>query len=131
MNDLHLDDFRKDAAITLLRLYNNFPREHSLYVAEICAEETTDEFGLPSKRHEACQAAMLWLARHRLMDYGQIVSDEGIELAVLTPLGLQLLLSPDDNKKPRIESIRAAIKSGSSAKIEKVMNNLLLSLPDV
>ncbi|HFB64071.1 MAG TPA: hypothetical protein ENJ60_00895 [Aeromonadales bacterium] len=129
MSDLHLDDFRKDAAITLLRLYNNFPREHSLYVVEICAEETTDEFGLPSKRHEACQAGMLWLARHGLMSYGQVVPDEGIELAVLTPKGLQLLLSADDNKKPRIENLRAAIKSCSSEKIEKVMNALLLSIP--
>ncbi len=129
MSDLHLDDFRKDAAITLLRLYNNFPRAHSLYVSEICTEETTDEFGLPGKRHEACQAAMLWLARHELMSYGQIVADEGIELAVLTPKGLQLLLEMGDNKKPRIENLRVAIKSGSSTKIEKVMNDLLLSIP--
>ena len=128
MNDLHLDDFRKDAAVTLIRLFNNFPRLHSLYVIEICSEDTLDEFGLPSKRHESCMSAMIWLAEEGLIRYKQILPDEGIEQAVLTAKGIKLLLLPGENKKPFIENIRASIQSRSSQKLEKFMDKLILSI---
>lgn len=128
MNELHLDDFRKDSAIALVRLYNNFPREHTLYVSEICTDETTDEFGLPSKRHDACMAAFVWLADENIIRYKQLIAEEGVEQAVLTAKGLKLLLSPSMNKVPFIKEITQAIQSGSSRQLEKIMNSLVLSI---
>lgn len=60
--DLQIDDFYKDAASGLLMLYQAFPRKLALYVEDLIGREEPDEFGLPSKRHQACLGALLWLA---------------------------------------------------------------------
>ncbi|HAN52622.1 MAG TPA: hypothetical protein DCQ75_06310, partial [Pseudomonas sp.] len=60
--DLQIDDFYKDAAGGLLALYQAFPRKIALYVEDLIGREEPDEFGLPSKRHQSCLGALLWLA---------------------------------------------------------------------
>src|SRR5690606_40107964 len=60
--DLQIEDFYKDAAGGLLMLYQAFPRKVPLYVEDLIGREEPDEFGLPSKRHQSCLGALLWLA---------------------------------------------------------------------
>ena len=52
--DLQIDEFYKDAASGLLALYQACPRKIALYVEDLIGREQPDEFGLPSKRHQAC-----------------------------------------------------------------------------
>ncbi len=125
MSDLNIDDFRRDAAITLIRLYNNFPRPHSLYIHEVCGEDGTDEFGLISKRYEACLAAMLWLQQEGFLSYKTLLPGEAIEQAVLTLKGIELLLSSSSAGVSRIESFREALSSRSSQKLENAVNEFL------
>jgi len=125
MSDLNIDDFRRDAAITLLRLYNNFPRPHNLYIYEVCGEESEDEFGLISKRHEACLATMIWLADEALLQYKSLVVDEGIEQATLCLLGVELLLGANPEGVSRIEALRQGLASRSSTKLEVAINEFL------
>ena len=66
MADLHIDDFYRDSAMILLRLYTTFPRKTVLYVDDICGPDAPDEFGLHSERHQSCFSAMTWLAESRL-----------------------------------------------------------------
>ena len=46
MSDIHIDDFFRDAAIALNRLYLSFPRPIALYVEDIIGPDEPDEFGL-------------------------------------------------------------------------------------
>lgn len=58
MADLHIDDFYRDAALILLRLYRTFPRKTILYVDDISGPDTPDEFGLHSERFQSCFSTM-------------------------------------------------------------------------
>ncbi len=142
--DLHIDDFRRDSAIILLRLFNHFPRQHSIYISEISPEGYEDEYGLMNIRYEACLATMFWLAEEKLLTYKSEIPNEGIEQATLTLKGFQLLLgystledvSQDlstkeeivSEKKRRIEYIREALKSKSSAQMTLVMDELIQAI---
>ncbi len=125
MSDLNIDDFRKDAAIILLRLYNNFPTPHTLYIEDVCSGQSEDEFGLISKRHEACLATMLWLADERYLTFKSLLNEEGIEQAALSLLGIELLLGANTDGVSRVESLRKALSSQSSIKLERAINELL------
>ena len=61
MADLNLIDFYRDSVLALLHLQMSFPRQVELYVEDLIGPDQTDEFGLHSKRHEACLGALLWL----------------------------------------------------------------------
>jgi len=142
--DLHIDDFRRDCAIILLRLYNHFPRQYSIYISEITQEGYEDEFGLINARYEACLATMYWLAEENLLTYKSEMPNEGIEQATLTLKGYQLLLgystlkqisqdlssTEDQEAQPqrRIQHIREALRSQSSAQMEIVMDEFFLSI---
>ena len=60
--DLQIDDFYKDCAAGMLMLYQAFPRKVALYIEDLIGHEEPDEFGLPSKRHQGCLGALIWLA---------------------------------------------------------------------
>lgn len=77
--DLQIDDFYKDAAGGLLALYQAFPRKIALYVEDLIGREEPDEFGLPSKRHQSCLGALLWLA-----DEGYLRFESTIQFLALT-----------------------------------------------
>jgi hypothetical protein len=94
MADLHLDDFYGDVARSLLTLLQTFPRPHTLFVEDICGPDEPDEFGLHSKRHQACFAALLWLAEEGYLRHAGPVRQEAIDQAVLSSRTLLLLNAP-------------------------------------
>lgn len=153
MADIHIDDFCRDAALTLLHLYSAFPRRTSLYVEDIAGPDEPDDVGLHSDRHMACLGTMLWLAEEGYIRYEAMVYQDGIDQAVLTGRSFTLLSSLSDvryedpapempaavavEKMTLVEQIRAALRSGESRKVTAIMRYLLSSpttasrLPDV
>lgn len=85
--DLQIDDFYKDAAGGLLALYQAFPRKIALYVEDLIGREEPDEFGLPSKRHQSCLGALLWLADEGYLRFESTIQFLALDQAVLTEKG--------------------------------------------
>jgi len=85
--DLQIDDFYKDAAGGLLMLYQAFPRKLALYVEDLIGREEPDEFGLPSKRHQACLGALLWLAEEGYIRFDSTIAYDALDQAVLSEKG--------------------------------------------
>ena len=85
--DLQIDDFYKDAASGLLMLYQAFPRKMALYVEDLIGREEPDEFGLPSKRHQACLGALLWLAEEGYLRFESTIAYDALDQAVLSKKG--------------------------------------------
>ncbi len=82
--DLQIEDFYKDVAGGLLMLYQVFPRKTALYVEDLIGHEEPDEFGLPSKRHQSCLGALLWLAEEGYVRFESTIQFQAIDQAVLT-----------------------------------------------
>ena len=89
--DLQIDDFYKDAASGLLMLYQAFPRKMALYVEDLIGREDPDEFGLPSKRHQACLGALLWLAEEGYLRFESTIAYDALDQAVLSEKGFMRL----------------------------------------
>jgi hypothetical protein len=85
--DLHIDDFYKDAAAGMLQLHQFFPRKTALYIEDLIGREDTDEFGLPSKRHESCLGTLLWLAEEGYLRFDSIIAYDALDQAVLSEKG--------------------------------------------
>jgi hypothetical protein len=140
MADLNLIDFYRDSALALLHLQMSFPRQVELYVEDLIGPDHTDEFGLHSKRHEACLGALLWLAEEGYIRYHSLVRQDAIDKAVLTAKALVLLNSTanqadsgndgmpaPEHQKPctYATELRAAIDDGSSEHLVRVMRAFL------
>ncbi|MFV0456906.1 MAG: hypothetical protein ACK5NQ_18320 [Pseudomonas sp.] len=82
--DLQIEDFYKDVAGGLLMLYQAFPRKTTLYIEDLIGHEEPDEFGLPSKRHQGCLGALLWLADEGYVRFESTIQFQAIDQAVLT-----------------------------------------------
>lgn len=138
MADLHLIDFYKDAALILLTLQRAFPRKMDLFVEDLIGPDQVDEFGLHTKRHEACLGAMLWLADEGYLRYVTTIRQEGIDQAVLTSGALVKLTAinsaplteirldemPSFEASERLtmlEHMRRALASQSSEQLIQVM----------
>lgn len=146
MADIHIDDFCRDVALVLVQLYNAFPRRHTLYVEDISGPDEPDEVGLHSKRYTACFGAMLWLAEEGYLRYETLVYRDGIDQAVLTNKSFVLLSATSDvrfddpidpslpesvysEKQTLVAQIRAALHSGSSANVTRVIRHFLSRRP--
>ena len=152
MADIHIEDFCKDVAKVLIQLYNAFPRRTSVYVEDIAGEDTPDEYGLHGDRHMACFGAMLWLEEEGYIRYIDTIKQDAIDQAVLTHKAMVLLakicddpiilnndcsLTEEDaaalpeaialDKKSHINILREVIKSGSSTRVSRVVQRLVLS----
>jgi len=145
MADLQIDDFYRDCALILLRLYASFPRKTVLYVEDISGPDTPDEFGLHSDRHQACFSAMCWLGEAGYLSFSETIRQEALDQVVLTQRGFLLLASrseldlgvPEDEMNEElppsvmershtnIMQIRRALRDGSSITMEQVMHYLL------
>jgi hypothetical protein len=144
MADLHIDDFYRDCAMIMLRLYSSFPRKTILYVDDICGPDTPDEFGLHSERHQSCFSAMVWLADAGYVQFSESIREEALDQAVLSQKGFLLLstrseielgiadevedsLPPSVMEKSmtNVTQIRRAVGEGSSIFIQQVMHYLL------
>jgi hypothetical protein len=85
--DLQIDEFYKDCAAALLALYQAFPRKTALYVEDLIGREETDDFGLPSTRHQSCLSAMLWLAEEGYLRFDSCIMHAALDQAVLSEKG--------------------------------------------
>ena len=138
MADLNILDFYKDTALILMSLQRVFPRKMDLFVEDLIGPDQVDEFGLHTKRHEACFGAMLWLSEEGFMKYGATVRQEGVDQAYLTAKGLIKLTTiinapltesnlediPSFEAQERltmIEHMRRAISSQTSEQVTQVM----------
>ena len=143
MSDIHIDDFYRDAAIALHRLYASFPRRIAVFVDEIAGPVTTDEFGVPAARFLACFGALLWLAEEGYLRYADTIRTEAIDQAVLTGRCFNALTArlpravPDDPTLPpsvrdeqstRIHRLREALDSGSSTRVRAEMIDIIDSM---
>lgn len=138
MASLNLIDFYRDCALILSHLHQCFPRKQDLFVEDLIGPDEIDEFGLHTKRHEACLGTMLWLNDEGYLRYVTTIRQEGIDQAVLSEKGLSRLsliadqpLTPTDltnvppfealERQTLIEHIRRALQSSSSEHIIQVM----------
>ncbi|RLT98077.1 hypothetical protein [Ketobacter sp.] len=142
MADLNILDFYKDTALILMSLQRVFPRKMELFVEDLIGPDQVDEFGLHTKRHEACFGAMLWLSDEGFLKYGATIRQDGIDQAFLTAKGLIRLTtiveapwsgreaSNTEEEVPRfearerltmIEHMRRAVSSQSSEQMTQVM----------
>lgn len=143
MSDIHIEEFYHDIGLILSRLYACFPRQSTIYVADISGPDTPDEFGLHSERHNACLSAMIWLASQDYIRFDSIVREEAIEHACLTeksfltlsnqasidlpePLALENL-PPYILKKSisHIALLRRALKSQSIVNISDIVLHIM------
>jgi len=116
MADLHIEDFFKDAVKILNQLYLNFPKKSSVFVEDISGDDTPDEYGLHSPRHQACFGCMLWLAEEGYLRFEETIRQEAIDQAVLTQKSFSLLsrACSDSRLLDIIERINAEQQSTQS-----------------
>lgn len=141
MNDLHIDDFYKDTAVILARLYSVFPRKTAIYVEDISGPDTVDEFGLHSDRYLACLSTMIWLSEEGYIRFEDTIKQEAIDQATLTHKGFtrlskqatqstQSTQEPQDNRpflvpETYIKAIKRALNNKSSQDIKAVIEYYL------
>jgi hypothetical protein len=140
LSDIHIDDFFRDAAKALNRLYSSFPRKVPVFVEEIAGTVTTDEFGVPGDRYVACFGTLVWLAEEGYLRYDDTIRMEAIDQAVLTGRCFSVLTmqavtdTPADETLPasvrseqstHIHQLREALKSGSSARVRAAMTAVM------
>lgn len=126
MSELNIEDFYADTARILLRLYGLFPRKDVIFVEDIIGLEEPDEFGLHSKRHNACYATMLWLAEEGYLRYIDNIREEALDQAVLSHKAFIALSSFDVqiDQQGAIKQLPAAI----SQQQQIMANRIKLSL---
>jgi hypothetical protein len=145
MADIHIDDFYRDVAKILVRLYAVFPRKTALYVEDISGPDQPDEFGLHHPRFEACFSTMVWLAEHGYLNFQDTIRQEALDQVALSQKAFLILasrssLAPDtaDTSLPpsiqeasqmNIAHLRAAIKDGSSSALKRAVSYLLAHDP--
>lgn len=145
MADIHIEEFYKDTAIALVQLYNAFPQRINLFVEDIAGPDEPDEFGLHSRRHMAGFGTLLWLQEEGLLRYVDTIRQDALDQAVLTQTAFIRLSSPasanlaaeiapsalesaakaplsmKDDFSTYIHLMREALRSGSSARISRIV----------
>lgn len=145
IDDLHIDDFHKDVALTLVYLYDCFPRKMEVYIEDISGIDDIDDYGLHSNRHLACMSAIIWLAEEALIRYEALVKQESFGQSVLTKKSYILLSSlikqelsaeekesdiPESvlrSRHTRIAAIKNALKSKSSEQLKSVISEFIVA----
>lgn len=142
MASLQIDDFYRDSAKILVSLFDVFPRPVAIYAEDIAGPDEPDEYGVHSKRYQACFAAMLWLGEEGYIRYQDVIRKDAVDQAVLTGKCFSALIAPqssvnqtdDDSHLPesiRLEQssavfqLREALASGSSTNISRAFAPLL------
>ncbi|MFT7651746.1 MAG: hypothetical protein ACI9ON_001691 [Limisphaerales bacterium] len=141
MSGLHIEDFYKDAGRSLVILFQVFPRPVPIYVEDICGPDKPDEYGVHSRRHQACFATLLWLAEEGFIRCDDTIRQEAIDQAVLTGRCFTNLLKaspkdPDPDLPPSVQTERRtyayqlseAVQKKSTQDIEDVMIQLLSAM---
>lgn len=138
--DLHIDDFCKDVAKTLMMLYRRFPVKTTLYVEDISGPDDPDEFGLHSPRFEACFNTLLWLKEADYIWFNDTVKQEAVEEATLSHRGFSLIASYDTHTQTdptapptplrRVDLLKAAISEGHSEKLKELVLRYMMKSRD-
>lgn len=144
--DLQIDDFYRNAAAGLLTLYQAFPRKVALYVENIIGHQEPDEFGLPSKRHQGCLGALIWLAEEGYLRFESTIHFQALDQAVLSEKAFLRLtgtirdaIAGPDSLPPsvrRVQSslahqLREALREGDSERLAQLTRQLFdSSLPE-
>jgi len=143
IDEIHIDDFCRDAALILLYLYRHFPRKATLYVEDIIGPEEQDEYGLHSVRHLSCLSTMIWLAEEGFIRYEDTIRQEALDQVVIAHAPFLHLTSIHNNnsrfetmdseeianipesvkavKYSNIAQIHRALQSGSSHNVRMIM----------
>lgn len=108
--DLQIDDFYRDASAGLLALYQAFPRKITLYVEDLIGHEEPDEFGLPSKRHQSCLGALIWLAEEGYLRYENTLQFQALEQAVLTEKAFIRLSAASPESPSAVDALPPSIR---------------------
>lgn len=126
MNDIYIEDFHRDVAMAVLRLYASFPRPAALYVDEIAGGDDPDEYGVQSERHQRCLGSLIWLGEEGLIRYRDTIGIEGIDAAVLTLRGFRALHegSGGSAENLTINCIRAAVRERDSEAVKRSIQRL-------
>jgi hypothetical protein len=142
MDQLHIADFYKDCAVTLIRLYRSFPRKTSVYVGDLCGFEETDELGLYSQRFQACFAAIQWMIEEGWIRHEGSIGQEAIELATLSQntfyhlnTAPYPLTNSSDNDLPDVatysnlaDQIHTLLTQGTSDQLNHLMHRFINKL---
>lgn len=139
MATLHIEEFYKDCARILLQLFGSFPRKSSVFVEDISGPDMPDEYGVHSKRFQACFGAMIWLSEEGYLRFESTIRQEAIDQATLTQKGFLMLscsnLSVDsrasDPTPPTFTSnadyINHLLHTATSSHIADALQRLFLS----
>jgi len=148
MADIHIDDFYRDVAKILIRLYGMFPRKTTLYVEDISGPDEPDEFGLHHPRFQACFSTMVWLAEHGYLVFEDTIRQEAMDQVVLSQKAFLVLTAQSDlslaqatgedssvppsvaqDIQTNVSQLRAALREGSSILIKNSVSYLLSHHP--
>lgn len=126
MSDIYIEDFHRDVAIALIRLYATFPRPAALYVDEIAGGDDPDEYGVQSERHQRCLGALVWLGEEGVLRYRDTIGIEGIDAAVLTLRGFRALHEGIDVEAGSltINQIRESVRERDSEAVKRAVQRL-------
>jgi hypothetical protein len=147
MADIHIDDFYRDVAKILIRLYAMFPRKTTLYVEDISGPDDPDEFGLHHPRFQACFSTMVWLAEHDYLLFQDTIRQEAMDQVVLSQKAFLVLTAQSDlsltqatgdsslppsiaqEVQTNVSQLRTALRQGSSVLIKSSVSYLLSHQP--
>ncbi len=156
MADINIENFYKHIAKALSILYATFPTKSAVYVDDVAGIDEPDEYGLHSPHYTAGFFALIWLADEGYIRYADTIRQDGVDQAALThkaflkltsiaePIYTPPVYTSEDNKivslvpaenlspsileeqKLVINQLRAALKSGNSIAVNKVVQHILV-----
>jgi hypothetical protein len=127
MLDVHIDDFFRDVAVTLLTGLQQFPAPRTLFVEDICGPDEMDEFGLHSPRHLAALGAIQWLRDEEYVRFGIVDRQESVDDFVLSSKAFtRLLRQPDESEEPLFRRLHAAVQESDSELIRRLLREEFL-----
>ncbi len=143
MFDIHIEEFFIDSFAVLSQLYQSFPTARPVFVEDIAGPDDPDEYGVHSKRFQACFGAMLWLEKEGYLRFETTIRQEAIDQACLTTKGLMLLARTAQNTQlqqlcdsihrcpkglaglPNIETLKQLHRHGTSTQLALAMRILI------
>ena len=155
MADINIENFYRHIGKILSILYASFPTKTPVFVDDVAGIDEPDEYGLHSPHYTAGFFALVWLGEEEFLRFSDTIHQDGIDQAILTHKGFLKLssisepiyvapvfrtdetnvvnISPAEELSPSviedrmlvINQLRAALRSGNSIAIGKVVRHIL------
>lgn len=122
--DLHIDDFYRDAALGLVKLYQSFPRPLTLYMDDFVGVLPPDEVGLPHPRQQQCLSTLLWLANEGYLRHLGTLGYTAVEQAELTEKAFIRLASGQPSVAQALAEQPASIRRVQSSLAQQLRLHL-------